>query len=344
MKFRNRFSAVRMVLCRPVDDVSLDTGGGGDSTTGTVGTGNDDRLALLNQINDQNDRLNAEELADVQDDGSTSAFVAPELTDDSVVVDPADTPLVVADPTDISVVDVDPVVRPKIKVNGEEIELTDELIAKAQKIASADKYLADAKKPTPVDIEPKPTRPSQEDVDRAAQATELALVRAIQTGTEEEAVVALREMRKLAANPSGITSDDISRSVDERLSFNTALEWFNNEYKDLVDDPQMKTIVQDRDDQLVQAGDKRPYKERYAAIGTEVRAWRDSLVSKYAPKSDPVQNLAAKEAKKADAPKVPVVASSIAKPAAAEDDKDESASDVIAAMAKRRGGPQWARS
>jgi hypothetical protein len=47
--------------------------------------------------------------------------------------------------------------------------------------------------------------------------------------------------------------------------------------------------------------------------------------------------------RKAQAPRTPVSANAKAKPAAQEDEGDESPSSVIANMAKSRGGPQWLR-
>jgi hypothetical protein len=52
-----------------------------------VGTGNDARLKFLAQINDQNDAQLAEQgdLADVNDDGTTTAFGKPETLSDEEV-------------------------------------------------------------------------------------------------------------------------------------------------------------------------------------------------------------------------------------------------------------------
>lgn len=328
-----------------------DAGGGDDIGPGpsensgdVVGSGNDHRLALLNAINDSNDALRADELSDVNDDGSTSAFTVEKQEDDQVIVaDPVEP--VTTDPVETAPVT-------KIKVNGEDVDLTPELIAKAQKIASADKYLeeaalarktAPAAAPAPA---PEPTTaplPSAEDVERDALARDVALVRAIQVGTEEEAVAALRKLR---AEQPAVSADDIGRIADERLDFKSAITWFNGEYKDLVEDSQLHGIVMQRDQELIKSGDKRSYRERYEAIGNEVREWRDSMVKKFTPAAAPAPAVPAvdKVARKAAAPTAPVVASTRAKPAAADDDQDETPSSVIANMAKSRGGPQWARN
>lgn len=347
----------------PLEDGDSSTGGGGsgnqDSTDGVIGTGNDARLKLYDQIADQNERLHAEELADVHDDDTTTAFVAPPGEDER---DPAEiaaeAEAAATEKARLDAVEAErvaaadkPVARQKIKVNGVEIELTDDLIAKAQKIASADQYLAEAAetrrtattKPVPVERE----QPSEQDVAAAALERDRAFARAIQTGTEEEAVAAIREIRGTKASPS-ISLDDVSRVTDERLEFKTALSWFREEYKDLVDDPELDAIVLSRDEQLVAAGDKRPYRVRFEAVGNEVRKWVADMVTKHGgtPKpKDPVQDLTKKGDKKADAAAraAPVVASSTAKSAVEPEDQEESTGAVIAAMAKARGGSQQFR-
>lgn len=342
-------------------DSSTSTGGGGnqDSTDGVIGTGNDARLKLYDQIADQNERLHADELADVNDDDTTSTFVPPPGEDERDPVEvAAEVEAAAVEQARLDAVEAErvaaadkPVARQKIKVNGVEIELTDDLIAKAQKVASADQYLAEAAearrtattKPAPVERE----QPSEQDVAAAALEKDRAFARAIQTGTEEEAIAAIREIRGPRSAPS-VTADDISRITDERLEFKTALSWFQDQYKDLVEDPELDAIVKSRDEQLVAAGDKRPYKVRFEAVGNEVRKWVADMVVKHGgtPKpKDPVQDLSKKGDKKAEASTraAPVVASSTAKPAVEPEDQEESAGAVIAAMAKARGGSQQFR-
>ncbi len=349
-----KISALLRFLLAPflpmyVDDP--DAGGADDgasqiSGADTIGTGNAARLALLDRINDGNDSTRADEFQDVNDDGSTAAFVAPK-TDDEEVDDETIEADVVAPVTEDSVA---PAI-PKLKVNGVEMDLTPELIEKAQKIASADKYLEDAvtrSKATPAPapaIKETAPLPSPEDVEKERLNEELALVRAIQMGTEEEAVVALRKIRS-TQRPDSLTADDVGRIADERLTFNTAIEWFNTEYADLIEDTNLHAMVLRKDDEAVRSGDKRSYRERYKAIGDEIRGWRDGVVAKHAPAPAaapaPVAN--PKDVRKANAPAVPVAANARQKPAADNDEPDESTATVIAKMAQARGGPQWARN
>lgn len=311
----------------------------------TVGTANDARLKMYSQINDQNDKLLAEngDLASVNDDGTTTAFRADEnLTDDEIAARELQRAQDEANqkPADDSGSQNEPV-KHKLKVNGQEIELTtEELIERAQKVAAADEYLKEAARLKRESEQQQHTQqqPSVPDVAADPLEERRALVRAIQMGTEEEAMAAIEKLQ--ARTTPSVNADDISRAVDERITFNDAVTWFQTEYKDLVSDPTLLNITLQRDKELLAQGDKRSYRERYEEIGKEVRQWRDSLVKAATPAAPPVQD---KQTRKAAAPVVPAGASTKAPQAADEEEMDESVGEVISAMAKARGGPQWLR-
>lgn len=304
-----------------------------------VGSGNDDRIARLNAIADQTDTARADEFANVNDDGTTEPFtVDAQQSDDSEESSHESTQ------PDEEVSSDSTVKKYKLKVNGRELELTEEeLIARAQKIEAADEYLRQAaearKRATPVQepvVDPTVLQRHRDDED-------LALVRAIQVGTEQEAVAALRKLREQSssARPS-LSRDDVSRTIDERLAFNTAIERFSTEFEDVWSDPVLKKLAFDRDAQLLKEGDVRTYWDRYSQIGSEIRSWRQSL----SPAAKQEASMTERQERKAAAPKVPNVTASVkSKPVKAEEDEtDDSPSHVIAAMAQRRGGPQWMRS
>jgi len=307
-----------------------------------IGTNNDARLKMLQQINDQNDATLAEggDLADVNDDGTTSAFTKEEtLTDEEV------TAKELQRAEDEANLTPEPEKHPeepkhKIKVNGKELELTtDELVQRAQKVESADTYLKEAtQKLRDAEVNAaKPALPSTEDVTAKADERR-ALVRAIQMGTEEEAMAAIE---KLQSRPPSVSADDVARTVDERLTFNDAVSRFNKDYKDLADDPVLLNIVLQRDKELIAQGDKRSYQERYEDIGNSVRTWKDGLTKTATP--EPEKPVSDKQTRKASAPAVPQGAGTKAPAAVSDEDKEESVGDVISAMAKSRGGPQWLR-
>ena len=297
-----------------------------------VGTGNDARIAMLNSIGNQVDHEWSDQEnvgLDVQDEQTeeqtqhSEQATEEQQTTEQTPVEEQETQVV----TEAAKPD-----KYKLKVSGKEIELTlDEIIERAQKVEAADSYLAEAKR---LMNENKPQKPSTKDVD-AAQLEEMRdLARAIQMGTEDEAVEAIAKIRK-SSTPS-FSKDDLARTVDERLTFQQAVSVFQDEYKDLYNDPKLRQMVIDQDAALVASGDTRTYLERYRAIGKELRDWRDSLV-----KSSVTLD---KQERKAAGP-VPVKAAGVkVKPSQTEDDIEETTEQVIAKMAKARGGAQWMNS
>ena len=298
---------------------------GGDNTSGAIGTGNDARVALLDALGDANDRGRADELANVNDDGTTEQFVAP--TPDESTGDQEQQQFDQLRTQELAEESIAHTPNERIirKINGVETEITDELIAKAQKIGAADVYLAEAKRLREQLAQPAPQKPVQVEDDLAEVA------RAIQMGTEEEAVAALRKLT--SRSPS---QDDLSRKIDERLIFNEAYGKFCTEFSDIVGDPRLHRMAQDADTDLIRRGDTRSYAERFTAIGNDLRAW---VNSKAAPATASEQR-ADKVERKAAAPSVPK-ATGGKHVVQSEQEEDESPSEVIRRMAERRGGPQW---
>ena len=316
------------------DEVKVEISG-----DGVVGTNNDARLALLAQINDQNDELRGDELEQINDDGTTEPFVVKtaegeeqQLTNEAKTEEINQEGFVA--PTE-----------PKkviIKVNGVEKEITqEELIARAQKIEAADQYLAEAARIRQEALKQQQTRPSVEDAalkQKQQEDEDLALARALQMGDEAEAVAAIRKIREGSKQQApSINMDEVSKTIDERLTFNRAIQAFRNEYKDLVNDPVLHKMVLDKDAELIAQGDRRPYYERYVDVGNQVRAWVGQFKPAATETKDPLQDKIDRKAAVATPPKATggKVASTIV------EDKEESVSDTIANIAKARGGPQW---
>lgn len=353
------------------DGVTVEGGGTQnreDSTSGTVGTGNAARLALMDAINDQNDEADAADLSDVAFDDKGKPILTPFVPEkhasdedrarlstgtpeeDPPADDPnADEPVLKTEPTEseggeTDVKDTPPI---RIKVNGQEIDLTPDLIAKAQKIASADQYLEEAATARKAAIPaPTPATPAtpERDVEAERLEEEQALVRALQMGTPEEAVAALRKIRA----STGISRQDVETTVSERLKFETALTQFRTDYKDVVSDPFLNSLVVQRDKQLLDAEPNLSYSERYKRVGDEVRAYRDDMVKRFAPAVVPpppaVDPLKVKLEKKQAAPQAPAVAAVRSAAPPKEEDGEEDPRSVIAQMAKSRGGPGWLRA
>lgn len=306
-----------------------------DTDNATVGT-YVDRMNKLNAIGDSADRVRAEELMEYNEDGSSDPFVAP------AAVDEQDQAVEVA----AKEVEAAPVVQQpqKIvrKINGRDVEITDDMIVRAQKIVAADTYLEEAKRQANELLKQKP---SQADVSAAAKVEDdlafyVEKANAIQMGTPEEAAAVLRELLSKKSAPV-INESDIAKKIDEKFSsheskrrFDEAFAKFSSEYGDIVGDPMAFKLAQELDNSFIKQGDKRDFYDRFKASGDAVRDWLGK-------KGVPAQTQT-KEQAKATAALRSVPKQATAKHTTQQvDDKEESASDVIASMRKNRAGPKW---
>jgi len=278
-----------------------------DSTNNTaqdlLARQNNERLNRRNMIADSADEFRSGDMDDI--DGGRPVNDDRDDEDDGTVTQQAE----------------DTNLLHKIKVNGKELQLSyEELVQRAQKVESADEYLRHAsesvKNATKLAL-------STQDEPKQMEDDDLALARAIQMGSEDEAVQAIR---KIKSRPSEVTPDAVARVVDERLSFQRAAEWFNNEYKELLTDPNLKKLVLDRDAELAQLEPQTAYMDRLRRVGDEIRGWNGQRAG--TPKVD-------KAARKAQVASVPSGAAR--QNTGANEESDDSPESVIALMAKSRG-------
>jgi hypothetical protein len=303
----------------------------------TVGSGNDARLAMLARINDQNDERSANEgdLFDVTDEGKTVPFVVrkadgkqEELKDEAIHEE------IIDHDAEKAATKTEPELF-TLKINGVERQVTkDELIARAQKVEAADQYLAEAAR-LRQEAEGKQQQYQQEEVAARSVEDDLALARAIQMGSEEEAVAAIRKIKA-----TELSTDALNRTVDERLTFNEAISKFRTDFSDIVGDPHLNKMAQDMDDDLLRRGDKRSYAERYTAVGNEVRNWVKKFQPAVTEVAKPVVPVVDKQTRKENVQAVPKAAGGKT-PSTVEEEKEETYSSVIEGIAKARGGPQW---
>jgi hypothetical protein len=217
----------------------------------------------------------------------------------------------------------------KIKVNGKEIELTDEeLIARAQKVEAADQYLAQAKRKSEQAV------PSAKPADAPPADTvtddDLALARALQVGSEEDAARAIAAIRGRQSRSPSVNTDEVVHKVKADMEFQENAKWFAETYPEIFADPDYLTIAIKRDAELMekdkQEGTVTSYKDRYSRIG-------DDLRKKFG--IDPAYS--AKTAKKKETlTSIPTAHTKVRMPEP-EDDSEESPASVIAKMAASRG-------
>jgi hypothetical protein len=303
----------------------------GPSPGGAAGVVDQDRLDRLDQLAEkatsqyggQEEPKVTRELVNQPKDPETGRFLpkdpeakpAAEKTEPEPVAEAAPVEEQAPEPTS----EPAPVIKHKIKVNGREQELTtEEMIARVQKIEAADDYLKQAAQlyKTAKEPAPEPKAPASVEEDDAA------LARAIQTGTEQEAIAAIQKMR---ARPSAST-DDVLRIVNTQLAITEANRKFETEYADIVQDPYLRSMVQMELQQRIQRQDPRSYQENLFEIGENLKQWKASLV----PVSAQVQQ---KEARKATVTVIPTAA---ARAAGKTEEKPESHAETVAEMAKQR--------
>ena len=212
------------------------------------------------------------------------------------------------------------VVKHKIVVNGKTLELTtEELIARTQKIEAADDYLKQAAQLYKASKEP--AAPPK--AEPSAEEDDAALARAIQTGTEQEAVAAIQKLR---AHPS-VSTDDVLRIVKTQNAIAEANRKFEADYADIVKDPYLLGMVQMELQKRIQRQDPRSYQENLFEIGANLKEWKASFVT------TPSAQLQEKQARKATVTVIPTAA---ARAAGKTEDKPESHAETIADMAKQR--------
>ena len=320
-----------------------------------IGTGNDARLKLFNQIADNADKVRGEEFYEEDESGNRSSFSGTPAEEeneeenegthepDEEVEESDEKPLV---ETKTENNPEQPLTTPptkyKITVNGKQKEVTiEEALTLAQKVESADDYLREAAK-LHENTKSLRTPPEATPSSKVTELDDVTLARQLQMGSEEEAAAAIRSLRQ----PSGPSTDDLGRTIDERLNFQNSVAWFQKEYKDIVSDPLLAQLAINQDNILRQKGDQRSYVERYKEIGDSIRGWVASKAPQPEVKEEretTTEVPATKKQRKAAAPSVPKSAGmKVTVPEG--DEEEESVSDTIANMAKSRGGPQWLRS
>lgn len=269
----------------------------------------DKRLDQMESIVRRNDRRQEREEEKDAPKVEVKAEVAPEP-----VAEVAPEPEVIAEPIapDLSV-------KIKRKVNGLEVEKSlEEWIAAGQKVEAADRYLADSAKAFKVTQEPEKSQAPAAQVEQ----DDLAIARAIQAGTEDEARAAVSKLRP---QPQ-VTPEQLLPLVDQRLAALEALRQFETEFKDIVSDPNLRRLVADEDARLLQSNYQGSNLDRFREAGSSIRKWRDSFAG---------QVQSEKQQRKASVTVLPTAA---ARAAGKTEEPEQTTQDVIRGMAEARRG------
>lgn len=132
----------------------------------------------------------------------------------------------------------------------------------------AQELLANARKGTPAGEEPPATTPSSLDVSEVAKK--------IAHGDESDVAEAVETIVQGAqsATPEPV---DVRGAVSDELAFKEAITGFQTDFPDVWGDERLRQMAYDLDDKAVGEGDRRPYAERFAGWGKEVREWVGSF-------------------------------------------------------------------
>ena len=179
-----------------------------------------------------------------------------------------------------------------------------------------------------------------------AEKSDAELANALQFGTPEQAAEALATLRgKGAVTPEQVqqfASQQARFAAQDEVQFQNAMTFVKAEYNDLLSNDYLRRLffVEENRRRAPKErggeGDRRPYKELYESIGSDLR--KAFNLSKPASPSAPTPpgTVAARQERKAAAAPVPRTAATRLQEAAAAE-KVKTPSEIIASMAEKRG-------
>lgn len=178
-----------------------------------------------------------------------------------------------------------------IKVDGVEQQVPESKIREAgirelQKESAADRRLSEATKllneakslQKPQPDSQKPTG-EQSATLPANQVDAEELARAIQYGTDEESVAAVKRLLEAQGrNTATLSQEQIQAQVASAVEFQTAMDRYKQSpeqggFADIFNDPELQRMAVEKENAKRKAGDNRPYWEVMKECGDEVRGW-----------------------------------------------------------------------
>jgi len=221
-------------------------------------------------------------------------------------------------------------------VNGNEKWLTlTQLRAVAQKVESADQYLAAAaesvRNAARLDLsstkqKDEPSKVDDVDLEKTLRSVAMGDEEAIKTLAS-----AIKGLQQAKAKLSEVTPD-VLQQIDERWSFRRAAEWFEEQYQDILSDPHLKKLVYDRDAELFKQSPDMPYRQRMKTAGDEIRGWIQKRTG-----TGPVKATASETKAEKKKTLVNVPAAAARQEPLRDEEAEESVEDVIQKMARARG-------
>ena len=217
----------------------------------------------------------------------------------------------------------------KLALANERLQTASKLLEEAQRRSAAP-----SQGTPPVDDA---TKRAQEDA--TAAEDDIALAKAIQFGTEEQAAAALKKLRATgrAVSPEQIgqfVQSSVPMIVRQELMLNEARQYASTEFSDIMEKPLLKSLFDAMEMQARQNGDQTPPRELYGKIGEVIRTQLG--MQKPQPKAVEPQSREQRVAAKKAAPTMPRTALARLEGGNAAP-KVPTTSDIIARMASLRG-------
>lgn len=292
----------------------------------------------------------------VDDDGNTATPAAAPPSDEPTppeAAPPASSPAETAAPARepaAALEVIDPNAEYDVVVEGQTIKVKGSLIIDAGKRTFSKETAADFRLRTASQLleeaekrlaatqpgaseQPKPQQ-------QPASKSEAELAQMLQFGTAEQSAEAVRVLLSRGMPQEDImrlSSDAARTAARDEYEFQRAKSFIAHEYRDIMERPALRNLFSSEEERLRRGGDKRPYGELYKAIGDSIR--KDfGLQKPAAAPSAQAPASGSKEARterKAAAPSVPRTATARLQETQAP--KPKSSSEIIAAMAERRG-------
>lgn len=174
-------------------------------------------------------------------------------------------------------------------------------------------------------------KPAQQAKEEPTKLTAEQLAEIIQFGTKEQAAAAISEIMQGQQQGNEIQkmASALPAVVSDQIAFHDATLFVQSEYKDLMSDPDLRSLFFMKENGMRQAGDNRSYKDLYKFIGDELRV----KFNRPAPATN--KTIEQKKEAKAAAPSVPRLAS--ARLEASPEKKPPTTQEVIDKMRAARG-------
>ncbi len=312
----------------------------------------------------------AEKVDSIDDDGNITPAAAPdkpasepepEAPAETEQDQPAPAETVASESASSATADpdsVDPNKMYKVKVDGQEVEVSGKAIIDAgyrtfQKETAADYRLKMAsellreaegrhREATPQGAQPEARH------EEPKERSDAELANALQFGSPEQAADAMATLRgRGAVTPEqiqGFAAQQARIAAQDELAFQDAMKFVETEYKDLLSNDYLKRLFfveENRRRAPKERGgeaDRRPYKDLYKAIGDDLRTGLNlpKRASSDPAAPTPSGTVASRKALKENTPSVPRTASSRMSEAAGAE-KAKTPSEIIAGMAEKRG-------